>query len=70
MTSCITCELTRAKARVFLLLLVGKTLQDIANDLSELYGAEYFVLQYGTAAELRRVNTVPPHEPYVVYSKE
>jgi len=68
--NCITCELTRAKLHTSAKLFIGKTLEDIAAQLTELYGAEYYVLQYGTAKELRRANTVPPHVSYLVYSKE
>lgn len=52
---CLSCEIKRASLRAGLLSLVGRDLEAIAEDLSERYGASYYVTYQTDGAVYRRI---------------
>jgi hypothetical protein len=60
--NCIECELTRAKIKARLMWAIGSNPQQIADKLSHDYGSCYYVYD----DRVYRVNTVPPHNDYLI----
>ena len=72
--NCLHCEIKRAKLRALFLFAVGNSLNEIAIDLSNKYGQFYFVrVTHGKESDaysLERVNSVPPHKPFLILAKD